>query len=563
MKKLETILSQIDGKSYKYYRDIEGVYFFDPIILVVERVQSDPFASPSNIIAKIKYANSGFGEEFNNSKIKKIALSDYIMRNLQNKIENYSGKVKGSGSSGVLGCVKTNQCIYQRSACIVTDTEIELRFSVGLPGFGRKVAGIQARILIFDQVQSLLREVLYAENYKIRDIENHINTFIEYHDIKQYLLKNDYISFIANGSILPRKSGFNDLPSTNDIIPFKAPKENEIEIKTTFGVKKGFGIKKGFTLITGGGYHGKSTLLSAIESGVYAHIKGDGREYVVTRDDCVKVRVEDGRFVHGLNISNFLDNLPNNTSTTNFSTDNASGSTSQASNIIETLELNSKFMILDEDTTATNLMVKDDLMQKIIHKEDEPINTFINSIDSLKNEKNISIILVVGAISSYIPFADTIIKMKNYLPINITKEAKDIIKKSNNSFTSNNSIGSIDNLDRIPVPNSLKPVSGKKIKIRSRGTNLLQYGRTDVHTEKIEQLIDPLQLNFIGDAIYYISKNVDGKITLNEAIDRFYKEIESKGFSILSPYPKQDYAIARKYELGFVINRLKTLRIKK
>lgn len=70
------------------------------------------------------------------------------------------------------------------------------------------------------------------------------------------------------------------------------------------------GIPEGVTLIVGGGFHGKSTLLQALERGVYHHIAGDGREMVITRQDAVKVRAEDGRNIEKVNISAFINNLP-------------------------------------------------------------------------------------------------------------------------------------------------------------------------------------------------------------------------------------------------------------
>ena len=98
------------------------------------------------------------------------------------------------------------------------------------------------------------------------------------------------------------------------------------------------GIRKGITLIVGGGYHGKSTLLKALEAGVYNHIAGDGREFVITDDTAFKLRAEDGRSITGVDISPFIKNLPNKKDTVHFSTEDASGSTSQAANLMEALE---------------------------------------------------------------------------------------------------------------------------------------------------------------------------------------------------------------------------------
>ncbi len=239
------------------------------------------------------------------------------------------------------------------------------------------------------------------------------------------------VAFIANGAILPRESGVSEKPLTQGALPFLAPPSLEIEVELpNQGKIKGLGIKKGITLITGGGFHGKSTLLKALERGIYNHIPGDGREGVVTLESAVKIRAEDGRFIASTDISPFISNLPFNLDTQKFSTPNASGSTSQAANIIEALESKSKLLLLDEDTCATNFMIRDKRMQTLIHKEDEPITPFIDRVKELYTSFGVSTILVLGGCGDYLEVADTVIMMKNYKPLDVTLPAKKIIKRT-------------------------------------------------------------------------------------------------------------------------------------
>lgn len=138
----------------------------------------------------------------------------------------------------------------------------------------------------------------------------------------------------------------------------------EISIDLPFGNSiRGMGIPEGVTLIIGGGYHGKSTLLQALEQGVYNHVKGDGREYVITRADALKLRAEDGRAVSHLDLSLFIHDLPNGKDTHCFSTEDASGSTSQAAGVLEGMEAETSCFLIDEDTSATNFLVRDAFMQ--------------------------------------------------------------------------------------------------------------------------------------------------------------------------------------------------------
>ncbi|MBM6838315.1 ABC-ATPase domain-containing protein, partial [Clostridium saudiense] len=232
------------------------------------------------------------------------------------------------------------------------------------------------------------------------------------------------VAFVANNSILPRESGVSSKP-LRDGKRFISPKELEIEFNTpNRGIIKGMGIPKGITLIVGGGYHGKSTLLRALELGVYNHIEGDGREFVITEDTAVKVRAEDGRAITNTDISLFINNLPNGKDTKSFNTENASGSTSQAANIVEGIESGANTLLIDEDTSATNFMIRDSIMQKLVAKEKEPITPYIDVAKSLYNRLAISTILVAGSCGDFFDIADLVIQMDNYEPFEVTDKAK-------------------------------------------------------------------------------------------------------------------------------------------
>ena len=227
-------------------------------------------------------------------------------------------------------------------------------------------------------------------------------------------------------------------------------------------------IKKGLTLFVGGGYHGKSTVLKALELGVYNHIEGDGREYVITDDTALKVRAEDGRFISNSDISLFINNLPNGKNTKKFCSDNASGSTSQAANIIEGIESNTKLFLIDEDTSATNFMIRDDIMQKLVSKEKEPITPFIEIVSSLYDKLWISTILVVGSSGDYFDIADTVIQMDSYEPKDVTSEAKALSKGIILERINNSSINHSIDINRKLKKGSI--VSGPKgVKIKSLG----------------------------------------------------------------------------------------------
>lgn len=179
----------------------------------------------------------------------------------------------------------------------------------------------------------------------------------------------------------------------------------------------------------GGGYHGKSTLLSALERGVYNHIAGDGREYVITDPTAVKLRSEDGRLIREVDISLFINDLPNKKDTHRFSTPDASGSTSQAAGIVESMEAGSQVFLLDEDTSATNFMVRDSFMQSVIHREKEPITPFLERARDLYEKCGISTVLVAGSSGAFFHIADTVIQMDAYRPVDITEKVKGMLEE--------------------------------------------------------------------------------------------------------------------------------------
>lgn len=574
MEKLKKLLKRIDYKGYKAYKDIEGVYTKDPFLIIIEHVQGDPFASPSNIVVKIGYKNTGFPDSFIENEERKIALADFIHRKFESLIKNVPYKIEGTGNSGKILIAKSNQYVYPKSACIVGEKSIELRFNIGLPASGRKILGIQALNLIEKNVIFLLENSLFAEFYDLNKVEEHLKNYEIQQEIREKLGEMGLVAFVGNGSILPRKNGIVDIPMEKEkVILFRSPESLEVEIETRYGKFKGMGIKEGVTLIIGGGFHGKSTLLKAIERGVYSKIKGDGRELCVTREDAFKVRAEDGRFVYGVDISSFLTNLPSRNDSSFFITENASGSTSQAANIVEAIEVGSKLLLIDEDTSATNFMIRDEVMKKLVSKENEPITPFIDRIDELYKNKKISTILVMGGSSDYIKKADTIIQMLEFKPIDITKEAKEVYEVWENSIKSTNknlwveeekTLSPFNFTRRKISKKSIEPKrKGKKLKINAKSIHVIRYGLEEIDMDYVEQVVDPMQLNFIADAIYSIYKNMNNYEYLDKLLYYFGRDFRKYGFKILSPYPNGNYAYARKYEIAAAINRLRTLIVKK
>lgn len=421
---LRRLLESIDHKSYPAYKDARGAYDFKDYILSIDHVQGDPFASPSKVSVTISHQAAGFPAEYFNEGFKKTALEDYLLRCFSREIARFNFKAKGSGKSGLIATSRPGQEILPRTACEIGANSITARFEVGFPAFGRTINSGELIRILFDFLPGCVRNVFFYKNRDKKEVLDVIHLSEDQEFIRGELKRLDLVSFAANGSILPRETGISDRPM-KDSIPFTAPDSLTITLELPHrGPLSGLAVRRGITLIVGGGYHGKSTLLKALESGVYNHIAGDGREYVITDCTAVKLRAEDGRSINNVDISLFINDLPNGKNTAAFSTADASGSTSQAAAVIEGVESGARAFLIDEDTSATNFMLRDDLMQRIVSRDKEPITPFIERARDLYEQAGISTVLVAGSSGAYFFIADTVLQMDSYRPYDITDTVK-------------------------------------------------------------------------------------------------------------------------------------------
>lgn len=554
---LERHLMSIHRKSYPAYKDLKGQYRFPKYILSIDHVQGDPFAAPSKLRAIVEQPLCGFPKELFDEKHKRVALQDYLTRLFSEKIRQFSFKAQGSGKSGLISVSRCGQEVLERSACLVTKDRVEIRFEAGFPAFGRTINAEELKKILFDFLPRCVETVFYYEKLNKDAVREVINLSIDQHFIREELKKRGLAAFIANGSILPRESGVSQHPM-KQAVPFISPASMEITLDLPCkGRLTGMGIKKGITLIVGGGYHGKSTLLHALELGVYNHRKGDGREYVITDDTAMKLRAEDGRSIFGTDISMFINNLPNKKDTRRFYTEDASGSTSQAANVAESLEAGSRLLLIDEDTSATNFMIRDELMQLVIHRDKEPITPFIELIRPLYEQMEVSTILVAGSSGSYFYVADTVIQMDSYIPKDITGEVRHICASYGQGGWK-------------PKAHELTLCSGRslpkgcfekykgRLKLKTLSRDAFSIGKETVDMRYVEQLVDAEQLNALSHLMRLADeKFINGSRTLEEVVDALIKLLDTAGPDALSEggYPSGNLAVPRRQELFAAFNR--------
>lgn len=566
MQRLREKLEKIDRQGYKSYKGLEGDFQFPDYLLRIDHVQGDPYADPSRCRIFISSTTAQLPSTLVNIRCRTTALEDFIGRNFAAAINSkVKGKGKrGSGRSGEIAIALYGQEILRRNTVLVKDGDIEVRIQISLPAEGRTVAGRQALIMLFDELPAVVAAAITSLKEGLTHVEAHLDSVEDQQALRSQLAENGLIAFIANNAILPRVSGVDEHPLT-PAVPFRSPATLAIELQSPHGgTVRGLGITRGVTLIVGGGFHGKSTLLHAIERGVYDHIPGDGRERVVSDPTAVKIRAEDRRAITGVDISPFINNLPQQKDTHRFSTQDASGSTSQAANIMEALAAGSKTLLIDEDTSATNFMIRDERMQALVSKESEPITPLLHRIQDLEKECGVSVILVMGGSGDYFGVADRVIMMDNYSAKDVTPDAHllahDVMPKGA-TFPSL----TVVNIRRAE-PQSINPrYRNKSERIQALDRRLLRYGATEIDLSRIEQLADNGQLTAIGYLIslYYRESiaSATNPADLVERLQGLLNRIEKQGLDTLPPYIMGTLAMPRIFELVATINRMRTLTL--
>ena len=561
---LRSLLNRIDHRGYPAYKDTRGMYQFPGYVLSIDHVQGDPFASPSKVSVHVKGKTAAFPQELYQDAHQRIALQDELTRQFGRRAEQFAFKAKGSGKSGLISVSRCCQEVLERTACRIDPAsgDVVLRMEIGFPANGRTINARELEKILFDFVPECVKHALFYKNMDAKRLRAIIDLAEDQHYIREMLPKMGLCAFVADGSILPRESGISPRPMKGGV-KFRSPEELKVTMELPHrGKITGMGIKKGITLIVGGGYHGKSTLLKALELGVYDHIAGDGREYVITDDTAVKIRAEDGRSIQKTDISMFINDLPNGKDTVRFCTEDASGSTSQAANVVESIEAGSSLLLIDEDTSATNFMIRDELMQRVIHRDMEPITPFIERIRELYDEYGISTIIVAGSSGAYFHIADTIIQMDRYVPKDITVYAK----KEAESYpviTGPEGAAVRPDFKRCPKPSPAFK-GNDRVKMKTLSKEGVMINKETIDLRYVEQITDSEQVTALGYCMRYAQKHIlDGRKDLRQVVEELEKAMDKGTLSALceSSSSISCMAMPRKQEIFACFNRYRGLKL--
>ncbi|KAI0073033.1 hypothetical protein K474DRAFT_1775012 [Panus rudis PR-1116 ss-1] len=552
-------LRRMDGRSYPAYRDIQGSWDYNTATLTIDHVQSDPYASPSKLRLYIPHSVARYPEHLLTPNIRKVALCDYLLRQLNSILPSLPRGYKSSGWHGAKGgeisVDRPGKQVLERSAVVVKESGIEVRFTTSLPAQGessftttidtviinlesqgRTILGDPAAEIFRDGIPKMINALLYDSQDK-RRLQSFVESIEDQEDLRRQINNKGLVAFVRNGAILPRASGVSDLPlQGSHVVSFQSPPNLERTfVLPNGGEVRGMGIPAGITMVAGGGFHGKSTLLDALAVGCYNHIPGDGREFVTSSSHIVSVEGEDGRSIQRVDISPFISNLPGGISTSDFSTKDASGSTSMAAGVIEAIEVGADTLLFDEDTCATNFLIRDRRMQKLISVD--PITPLIFKVRALFKDHGCSSVLVIGGCGDYCDVADLVLEMRNYQCYDITERARQVAQEIP-SVVSSHEVSSFGQIQPRQLQcNTLPPYGSKTV---ARKLTAIQITNEEtLNLSALKQL---------------------GTRSLREVLTKMDGVIDEGGLDALVAEDRLDGFLARPraVEVGMAVNRLRS-----
>ncbi len=559
-------LQGLDGKDYAAYESVRGSYAYERFQLHVEQVPKDPYAPPGTGIfrACVSRADAGFAEQYFASRARCIAFRDFLARRFHRACGHFCPGRRGTGNSGLITVAEPGQEILDRTSIQADEDNIEARFFLGFPASGRSINAQIAQGMLFEELPRIVESALFASSVDLRALEEHVHASEDAESLRDQLTELGLVAFIADGSVLPRASGIDPQPLRGaSAVPFKSPDSLRLSIEVPHsGMISGMGIPNGVTLIVGGGFHGKSTVLQALELGIYDHVPGDGRELSVCLPTAVKVRAFSGRSVANTDICAFINNLPLQQDTASFATLNASGSTSQAAFISEAIEAGARLLLMDEDTCAANFMIRDGRMQQLVTRDQEPITAFVDRVRHLYQELGISTVLVMGGCGDYFDVADWVIQMADFEPRDVTQHAMDIVRASPSQRAREGRTDFRHPRERAPYGNELDPRNEYgHYRISARDAHHLIFGKMEIDLSDVEQITETAQAQAIGHAIDYAREYMDGHNPLQEVIGRVMRDVDRVGLDVLDPKRTGHLAAFRGLELAAALNRIRGLRV--
>lgn len=567
-------LRSIDGRDYGAYRSLRGSIDVSDLLLDVDVVPRDPYAPPGTGVVRVRRTSDAVGLRSGDidTRAHRIATRDLLCRRFAAAADRLCGGRRGTGWSGVVTAGEPGQAILDRNAVVLDEDDgdlvVEVRAFVGLPARGRKVDADLAATVLLEELPAIARATLCRPEAR-EDLDRHLACVDDTRALRAQLAEHDLVAFLADGAVLPRASGVDDAPMAAGVVPLEAPAELRVTLDTPHrGPVGGLGVPRGLTVVAGGGFHGKSTLLAAIAAGVHDHVPGDGRERCVTRAGAVPIRAASGRAVTGVDISAFVGSLPDGRDTTAFTTADASGSTSMAAAVAEALEVGADLLLVDEDTAATNLLVRDARMQRLVAREHEPLVVLRDRVGDLR-EHGVDLVLVMGGNGEYLDVADTVLRLTSYRVEDVTAEARAL---AHDLPVAHGPVADGDTTppawhaprDRVLARDPMTTVNrhGKR-RVRSVAVDRILLGEGEVDLrDAADQLTEQAQTRTLAAALEWFAQRADGSRTVADLVAELVGRLEVDGLDVLDPGGRGRLAGVLPTDLAAALNRVRGLQLR-
>ncbi len=564
MKALYQKIRTLNGKNYGLYKSLaDKPWDFGDFALEFLHVQGDPYAPASRVVIKANLSMLGYAGEWGGSFERRLALSDFLHRKLSRLVKE---KYPDKDAAIVFDMAGPEMLV--RNSLWIDNGELRACLQVRLPGEGRKIQAEVAAEILTMVLPDLVSAGLYYSKSDEAALQEHFRVLAERKEILAQLESRGLCAFVPDGAVLPRASGLSELP-LEGAVPFTAPEQMAVTLNVCGREIRGMGIPKGITVITGGAFHGKSTLLQALTRAVYPHIPGDGREGIVIDESALRVGVEDGRSVRGTDLSQFVRDLPGGVSTKNFNTLSASGSTSEAANLLEAMEAGSRAFLIDEDSSAVNFLIRDVRVRKLLGDDREPLIPLTDRIREI-SAQGYSFILVAGACGDYLDLADNIVIMANY-KAECAKSSQprtcsgDVATKQSTAAVSSARpfVGYMQ-----PLQKSVRPTSAveRQVKVKLSGDTLLQIGFLVSDTSRLNTLVDKQQRFGAGFLLLNLLQNAASNSESSDAsagdsvaatIQKLHEKIQNVGFRNLPQGMSREMSLPRVVDIACVAFRLR------
>jgi predicted ABC-class ATPase len=551
-----TILGEIDGREYVDLARLMGDYDFNRYIVKISNVPQSAEETGLSVVVRVTHAVAGFPEGLISSPIRRTALEDLLTRKLAAAIEGQATFDGNGVARRRIVAPRPGQKILPRSTVQITDDFTDVRLSVLIPTQRGRLDGQAFQTVFFDDLPMVVQDALIYCNMDTAEVEVFVGLMEDADQLRQSLPARGLIGFVASGSLVARLPG-SDQPDVAAERTITVDPSLLVSLDTPHrGAVEGLGINSGITLILGDAFSGRIELMRALASGIYNHVPGDGREYIVTMPDSVYIPAEPGRSVHRVDIGSLLPEE-------DYSTASAGACHAQAATLIEALEAGARVILLDEADACPGFLGGDDRVDRLLGNA-SGITPLSARVRQMAQELGVSTIVAGNvSVSSFIPVADTILAVRDGVITDITREAKDAFDGVSVAAVPEYDFTRLIETARWVVPSSIDASIGRHDGVIGIEDGWqIRFGRYTIDLGSNCQIADAQQALTLGLIIEYARQRyLDKARPMRELLDLVERDLSMEGLEQVTRELRGDLARPRRYEIAAALNRLPSLRV--